>query len=262
MKIGMSERHKDQQPYWKLVFFVAERLIMTEINSQIWFERELLESEPFRKLTRAGLQVLVLFYCRRQMKWMKRTEYWKITNNGRIVLPYTDAIKRLSVAGKNPPSRKTITRAIDQLVKYGFIDIIHVGGGVKGDCSRYAISQRWREYGEEGFIVKTRQKDTRFGFTKENWEERTGRKRKEESTLGVKNDMGASVKNDTGHVNLAASLRPLEKGNIDVNHFIQKGELVLKAFRSSKSNQYQKGYHSIVFPSSPEYLAEALPTND
>jgi DNA-binding PadR family transcriptional regulator len=178
------------------------------------------------------------------------------------VLTYADAIKRLTVAGKRTPSRKTIARAIDQLIKYGFIDITHAGGGIRGDYSLYAISQRWREYGEEGFIVKTRQKDTRFGFTKENWEERTRRKRKEESTLGVKNDTGLSVKNDTGHVNSAASLRPIEKGNIDVNHFIQKGELVLKAFRSPKWNQCQKGHHSIVFHSSPEHLAEALPTND
>jgi hypothetical protein len=235
---------------------------MSEPNSRIVFDRELLESEPFRKLTKTGLQVLVLFYCRRQMKWMKITEYWKITNNGRIVLPYADTIKKLSVTGKTPPSRKTITRAIDQLVKYGFIDIIHSGGGVKGDCSLYAISQRWREYGEEGFVVKVRQKDPRFGFTPENWEERTGRKRKEVSTLGVTNDTGVSVINDTGHENSTDSLRLIEKGEIDVNFFIQKGELVLKAFRSSQSSQCQKGYYSIDFPPSSEYLADALPSNN
>ena len=137
---------------------------MLEKNSTIVFPRELLKAEPFLKLTKAGLHMLIMFYCRRRMKWMRSSKYWKIINNGEIVLPYGEVQKKLGV------SRKTISRAIDQLVEYGFIDITHAGGGMNGDCSKYHISDRWELYGTEDFIKKFREKDTRCKITPKNWE--------------------------------------------------------------------------------------------
>ena len=59
----------------------------------------------------------------------------------------------------------TMARAITQLVEYGFIDIAHQGVASSKDFSRYAISERWKDYGTEKFIEQTRQKDTRkLGF--------------------------------------------------------------------------------------------------
>ena len=47
------------------------------------------------------------------------------------------------------------------------------------DMTTYYISDRWRDYGIPDFKEESRRKDTRgLGFTKKNWEERTGKKRK------------------------------------------------------------------------------------
>jgi len=55
-------------------------------------------------------------------------------------------------------------RALDELVEKGFIDITHSGsGGIKGDKSLYAISDRWKDYGKSNFKPMKRQKDSRKG---------------------------------------------------------------------------------------------------
>ncbi len=75
---------------------------------------------------------------------------------------------------------KTFRDAIDKLVDLGFIDIFHQGsGGVKGDKSLYALSERWRKHGTEEFIEKTRTKDRRKGIGFEKmWEARRNAKKK------------------------------------------------------------------------------------
>lgn len=146
----------------------------------IYLERKLIESEAFRKLTGSAKNVLLLFLCRKQVKRIRnregRKDGYQITNNGEIVFTYDEAVKRGF-------SRQTFARALDQLVECGFIDISHPGGGMLKDCSRYAISERWRQFGAENFKRVSRKKDKRgLGFTAENWEERTGRTRKKKNT--------------------------------------------------------------------------------
>jgi DNA-binding PadR family transcriptional regulator len=83
-------------------------------------------------------------------------------------------------------------RAITELTEKGFIDITHSGsGGVKGDKSKYAISERWRDWGTDRFIEKTRKKDTRQGrgFAAI-WKRRR-------ANMGIKNDTPPVIKNDT-----------------------------------------------------------------
>ena len=50
------------------------------------------------------------------------------------------------------------TRALGQLVEVGLLDITRPGGGVKGDCSLYALSERWRLFGQPGFVKAERKK--------------------------------------------------------------------------------------------------------
>ena len=45
----------------------------------------------------------------------------------------------------------TFYDVIKQLVEVGFIDIGHQGGANDKDCSIYAVSERWRDYGTENF---------------------------------------------------------------------------------------------------------------
>ena len=139
-------------------------------------EDPLVKSKAFQQLNGSAIKVLMLFMLRRKMKRMgprKGKEKWIIYNNGEIIFPYAEAAKKYSL------NASTFARAIDALVAYGFLDITHSGGGLMGDCTKYAVSDRWRKFGTDQFDPKARPKDTRgLGFTSENWEERTRKTRK------------------------------------------------------------------------------------
>ena len=190
-------------------------------SKNIWIEREMILSPAFRKLNGRAMEVLLLFFYRRQWSLPSRKGKWYTTNNGEIVFPYKEAKKRFKIP------KSSFARAIDNLIEYGFIDITHLGGGLIGDCTRYFISNRWKYYDTDRFIQKKRPKDTRgFGFTTKNWEEKTGRKRRIESKSGIKNDTNKSKRS----VKLVSNL---VQGDSDTNFFIKKGEEVLQAFSSS-----------------------------
>ena len=127
-------------------------------SKNIWVEREMILSPAFHKLNGRAIIVLRLFLYRRQ--WTKgegRKGKWYMTNNGEIVFPYKEAKKRFGIP------KSSFARAIDKLIEYGFIDIVHLGGGLIGDCTKYSLSNRWKEYGTDKFDQNSRPKDTR-GF--------------------------------------------------------------------------------------------------
>ena len=198
-------------------------------SKNIWIEREMILSSAFHKLNGRAMEVVLLFLYRWQWKQASRKGKWYTTNNGEIVFPYKEAKKRFKIP------KSSFARAIDNLIEYGFIDIAHLGGGLIGDCTKYSISNRWRNYGADNFIKKKRPKDKRgFGFTAKNWEEKTGRNRRIESKSGIKNDTRTSNKNDTNKSKRSIKLvSNLVQGDSDTNFFIKKGEEVLQAFSSS-----------------------------
>ena len=207
-------------------------------SKNIWIEREMILSPAFRKLNGRAMEVLLLFLYRRQWSLPSRKGKWYTTNNGEIVFPYKEAKKRFKIP------KSSFARAIDKLMEHGFIEIAHLGGGLIGDCTRYSISDRWRNYDTERFVQKKRPKDKRgFGFTAKNWEEKTGRKRRKQSKPGIKNNTRTSNKNDTRKRERQTQLvSNLVQGDLDVNFFIKKGEEVLQAFSSSR---HQNRYCSI-----------------
>ena len=192
-------------------------------------------SPAFHKLNGRAMEVLLLFFYRRQWKQAGREGKWYTTNNGEIVFPYKEAKKRFKIP------KSSFSRAIDKLMEHGFIDIAHLGGSLIGDCTRYSISNRWRNYDTERFVQKKRPKDKRgFGFTAKNWEEKTGRKRRKQSKPGIKNNTRTSNKNDTRKRKRQTQLvSNLVQGDLDVNFFIKKGEEVFQAVSQSRpQNRY------------------------
>ena len=128
----------------------------------IVIERDMIKSDAFRKLPGTAIVILLDFLARRKMKG------GRILNNGEIVYPFAEALK------KGIPA-KTFNRNRDQLINRGFIDVTHAGsGGRKGDMTLYAISDRWRKWGTDKFIHKERPKDLRkgIGFQK-HWDKKT-----------------------------------------------------------------------------------------
>ena len=192
----------------------------------------------FRELTASSILVLFEFLYRRQMVELGRRDRWVTKNNGEIVLTYAETTNKFGIA------RSTFRNSIDQLVKLGFIDIAHHGGGMMKDSSKYGISERWREYGKEEFIKKSRKKDNRkLGYTKDNWEDRTGRKRKCKSKIGINNDTYSSITNDTReHKTPVTPSINHATHQIDPNYYIQKGLEVLKAMYPAR---YHEEYYSI-----------------
>ena len=193
------------------------------MSDVMFVPRRMHRSPAFRKLTTNSIFVLLEFLSRRQLVKVGRRDRWLIKNNGEIVLTYAEITTRFGIA------RSTFRNSIDQLVKIGFIDIAHHGGGMMKDCSKYGISERWRDYGREEYIKKSRKKDTRkLGFTTKNWEDRTGRKRRPKSKIGINNDTNSSITNDTrDHQTAVTPSITNATHKTDPNYYIQKGLEVL-----------------------------------
>jgi hypothetical protein len=191
----------------------------------MFIPRRMHRSPAFRKLTANSILVLFEFMFRRQLVKVGRRDSWLIKNNGEILLTYAEITTSFGIA------RSTFRNSIDQLVKIGFIDIAHHGGGMMKDCSKYGISERWRDYGKEGFIKKSRKKDNRkLGFRQDNWEQQTGRKRKSKPKIGISNDTNSSITNDTReHKTPVTPSINHATHQIGPNYYIQKGLEVLEA---------------------------------
>ena len=117
-------------------------------------ERKLLESGAYHDLKGRAPKVLMWFLAKRKMarlKNRKRNE-WVIANNGEIVFTYSEASEKHGI------SRQAFSKAIDELLKKGFIDITTQGIGVTKAPSLYAISERWRNYGTAEFKSAARPK--------------------------------------------------------------------------------------------------------
>ena len=197
---------------------------MPKRKDGMYFPRRIHRNPAFRKLNASSILVLFEFYSRRRVANIPRRGM-QVINNGEIIFTYDEAKNKLGIP------RSTFRRSIDQLVNLGFIDIAHHGGGMMKDCSKYGISERWRNYGKQEFVRRSRNKDNRkLGFTAENWEKQTGRKRKPQSKIGINNDTCSSITNDTrDHQTTFTPSIIRATHQIDPKYYIQKGLEVLKA---------------------------------
>jgi hypothetical protein len=198
-------------------------------NKGIFIEKASIKFLTSNRLTKTAVIVLLLFLKKRQLKDMGRQGKvrWVIVNNGEIVFPYCEAKNKYGIPAT------TFSRAIDQLIKFGLIDINHHGGGMAKDMTTYYISDRWRDYGIPDFKEKSRRKDTRgLGFTKKNWEERSKKKRRTKLKISNENVTATSNKNVTAYRGITHP--PSNKNvteEIDPNFFIYKGEEVFRHFQ-------------------------------
>jgi hypothetical protein len=196
--------------------------------------RRIHRSPAFRKLTKSSVLILFEFLFRRKMVELPlnggRKKDWDIINNGELIFTYDDAVKKFGMA------RSTFRNCIDQLIKVGFIDIAHHGGGMNKDCSKYSISERWIDYGKDKFKKKIRPKDTRgLGFTKQNWKETAGRTRKPKSKTGITDDTKSSITNDTCDQQMPVTPSIVHTTlKTDPNYYIQIGLEVLEAMHPTQ----------------------------
>jgi hypothetical protein len=145
----------------------------------IYFSLTVLRSEAYSVLSAAQIKVLNEFYIKRQVKKIRgqagRKDRYVILNDGEIVFSGRTGAKKMGL------NISTFKRAIRQLILVGFIDVSHVGGGLQGDCHKYAFSDRWELYGTDKFVYKEPPTGSHgTGFTHENWAERTKKQRRKQ----------------------------------------------------------------------------------
>jgi len=109
----------------------------------IFIAPKLLKSKAYFSLTGKAPQVLGMFWYKRKVRKKPYSKLHVITNNGEIEFTYREAVAY-------GISKSTFTRALDELIEKGFIDIAHSGGQLQGDKTKYALSIRWMDYGQEG----------------------------------------------------------------------------------------------------------------
>ena len=127
-------------------------------KGKVWFDKDVIYSPAFCELPGTASKVYIYFLAKRRMVKQGRKGYeeWIIGNNGEITFTYNEA-EKLGL------SRPTFRTAIDNLIKFGFIDIEYSGNAfIKGDCSKYTVSERWMAWGTENFKKLVRQKDYRY----------------------------------------------------------------------------------------------------
>lgn len=118
-------------------------------------------SDAFRTLKPATRDILILVYFEVQMTSLKKRGKYTpvITNRDEIKLPYAEINDRLKY------SIKTIWQAFKDLLAKGFLEVVENGGGSKGDCKVYKISEKWRTW-EAGKIINEIGKNGKIGWQK------------------------------------------------------------------------------------------------
>jgi hypothetical protein len=141
---------------------------------------------------------------------------WVQSNKGEIIFTYDEAEKKMGL------TRPRFQRCLDALVELGFIDITHHGNGLRGDCSKYDISERWREYGKPEFVEMRRPKGSKgFGFKSKNKGNKT-----ELSYTDVTSPSNADVTYHGPHNDVQETPALLRvNGNIIQHHFENNGQL-------------------------------------
>lgn len=146
-----------------------EQRFRAEKWDRMFVSRALIKSKAFWDLkTATSCRVFFIFLSKCRVEKVRTTpgsrdREYAITNNGEIRFSYIEAEEKYGISdGK-------FTRAIDDLVRVGVIDIAKTGLGLKKDVTLYAISDRWEKYATDEFVVKKRPKrKQQFGFTNKN----------------------------------------------------------------------------------------------
>ena len=147
----------------------------------------LVDSKAFASLT-TGASVKTLIWFWQKVKYGKRGKKRgkkhgtespigridMIENNGELSFTYQEA-------GWRGMNAKRFSRALKDLHRLGFIDITRLGRGVKGEYTKYAISNRWEKYDTADWEEIPFPKNFREGFREDAY-----RKKSKEKNSGRK----------------------------------------------------------------------------
>lgn len=151
---------------------------------RMFVARKVITSKAFlslRTATACQVFLILLSKCRHvkvQARPGSRDKAYVIANNGEIQFTYNEALQKYGI------SPKRFTKAIDELVLAGFIDIAHSGFGLHKDVTLYGISARWERFGTPEFQRAERPKRMeKIGFRKGNKHGRYCRQKKNSTVV-------------------------------------------------------------------------------
>lgn len=136
----------------------------------LYFPKDIIGSKAFWELTATAIRVYMVFrnkiivtpFIGSKSERAKKGKY-TFPNIDTLQFTYKEAQETYGIP------RATFRCAIDQLIEVGFIDLTKAGSGLHRDVSLYGISERWRAYGTDEFIVKKRPiRKQCFGFARGN----------------------------------------------------------------------------------------------
>ena len=140
--------------------------------------QDLLHSEAYKDLNYGpSVKTLNFFYEKVRLIKIKgkrrsgRNKFERV--NSGIVFSYDEA-KFRGISGQQ------FSRALKELYVRGFIDVQKPGSGRRGDCTKFAISNRWRLFGKADFKILSFPRSlhwVNFGFKKGDKRKRGGRHR-------------------------------------------------------------------------------------
>ena len=116
----------------------------------LWVQGQntLIDGAALRSIRHADtIRVLLIFMSKAPLpptRRRKRDQRRALAASHDLFFSYAEAVYR-------GITRKSFARAIRELVATGFIDILHRGTGMRGDPSKYRLSERWRKFGDEDF---------------------------------------------------------------------------------------------------------------
>ena len=117
-----------------------------QLNDRLVLSKKMLHSKAFITMTGAAKQILIELYIRLKVdrykprKRYRESERFITKNNGKLVLTYNGIHKQFGY------STSTISKALDQLVSHGFIEIAELGCGVKRLSHKIALITNWQKY--------------------------------------------------------------------------------------------------------------------
>jgi hypothetical protein len=124
----------------------------------------LFEGKAFLALKGSAPQLLILFLGKRSFDRLgkKQNKKYVCSNSDSIFFTYVEARPKYGF------SKPRFTRAIDDLLAKGFIEVKHPGGAYKRDKTRYALSVNWT-FWNSGTVFNRRKVDiVERGYRKPN----------------------------------------------------------------------------------------------
>ena len=112
-----------------------------KLNSGTWIERELFRSKSFLSLRGFAPQLLVLILGKRDMQYISdrkgKKGHHQCVNCDRLTITYLE-LKQLGV------TQPRATRARDELLAKGFVEIVNPGGAYQKDKTTFQVIDLWR----------------------------------------------------------------------------------------------------------------------